>query len=454
MNRMEEEKEGEKSERRNVRDIIRNFEMLKKDEPEQNNRKEKFSGNLGPIQKDGKEGGTSEGNAQKTKGEEGRIPVPNDLPKPKNVARLLRQHQVTSFSLPEESDGVAPALRVSLTHTNQPSAIVSSTAQFNAIHNHDNPVSSKLHTTMTLESDHSSSNDATTTTTVSNNNKPPVSDRNGASFNRPTSKPIPMVSKVHCTSPLQHCQSNSLSSTQSDSSRTGSPDLRTHRDIPTIRSDRHKQPIKVDCDLKLNLRSDTDSDPNAASNSSEELKLMLSPRTKFFVDTATQFRVSFEEEKLDTSEPANILRKKLLSSGVGRPRPRSLPPGDLQFFPKSASLDPNWAPRPLRRMMVLHESCAYQFPVESSPHTPCVPQTPLVPLPCGPIEGDNSSMESLDGAQTQNRKTKGFKRSISTDSGLSLGAVHHFKVKYKCKSVKSTTLSILCEVSRNIKICR
>ena len=423
---------AEKCERRNVRDIIRNFERMKEEDVDEVRKKEKHNGNLGSIQKDGKEGGTSgevqEGNDDSEGESEGLSYVPN-IPKPKNIARLLRQHQVTSISLPEESDSVTMTSQNSVTPqtlhtTNVPPAMTTYTAHSNAI-NHGNQVSSRQQATMTLESGHSSLKDATAAKTVNSKQQQQQSviDKNGASFTRPSSKPISMISKAHTPQP---CVRNSP-----ESNLTVSPIRKTHHaDIPASQTNRHSQQMRIDCDLKLNLKTDTEMEQVSTSNSSDELKLLLSPRTKFFVDTASQFRVSFEEEKFDTSEPSSLLRKKLLSSGVGRPRPRSLPPGDLQFFPKSASLDPNWAPRPLRRMMVLHESCAYQFPIESTPQTPCVPQTPLVPMPCHVVETDNSSMESLEGSTNQSCKSKGFKRSISTDSGLSLGAVHQFKVKF------------------------
>ena len=419
---MEAEQEGggaEKCERRNVRDIIRNFERMKEEDEDEVRKKEKHNGNLGSIQKDGKEGGTS-GEVQEGESE-GFSYVPKE-PKTKNIARLLRQHQVTSISLAEESDGLTAT---SQSHTtNLPSAISTNTAHLNAI-NHGNQVSSRQQATMTLESGHSSLKDITAAGTVnSKQQQQPVIDKNGASFNRPLSKPISMISKAHTPQP---CLSNSPEPT-----RTLSPNRKMpHADIPASQTNRHSHQMLIDCDLKLNLKTAPEIEQVSTSSSSDELKLLLSPRTKFFVDTASQFRVSFEEEKFDTSEPSSLLRKKLLTSGVGRPRPRSLPPGDLQFFPKSASLDPNWAPRPLRRMMVLHESCAYQFPMESTPQTPCVPQTPLVPMPCHVVETDNSSMESLEGSTNQSCKSKGFKRSISTDSGLSLGAVHQFKVKFR-----------------------
>ena len=400
---------------------------MKEEDEDEVRKKEKHNGNLGSIQKDGKEGGTSE---EVQEGEsEGLSYVPK-VPKPKTIARLLRQQQVTSISLPEESDGLTVTSQNSTTPqtptTNLPPAMTTSTAHSNAI-NHGNQVSSRQQATMTLESGHSSLKDITAAGTVNSKQQQQqqsVIDKNGASFNRPLSKPISMISKAHTPQP---CLSNSPESTL-----TVSPNRKTqHADIPTSQTNRHNHQMLIDCDLKLNLKTDPEIEHVSTSNSSDELKLLLSPRTKFFVDTASQFRVSFEEEKFDTSEPSSLLRKKLLSSGVGRPRPRSLPPGDLQFFPKSASLDPNWAPRPLRRMMVLHESCAYQFPMESTPQTPCVPQTPLVPMPCHVVETDNSSMESLEGSTNQSCKSKGFKRSISTDSGLSLGAVHQFKVKFR-----------------------
>ena len=399
---------------------------MKEEEEDEVRKKEKHNGNLGSIQKDGKEGGTSGEVQEGNDGEgesEGLSYVPN-VPKPKNIARLLRQHQVSSISLPEESDSVTVTSVIPQTHTtNLPPAMTTDTAHNNAT-NLGNQVSSKQQATMTLESGHSSRKDATAARTVNSKlQQQSVIDKNGASFTRPSSKPISMISKAHTPQP---CISNSP-----ESNLIISPIRKTHHaDIPASQTNCHSQQMRIDCDLKLNLKTDPEIEQVSTSNSSDELKLLLSPRTKFFVDTASQFRVSFEEEKFDTSEPSNLLRKKLLSSGVGRPRPRSLPPGDLQFFPKSASLDPNWAPRPLRRMMVLHESCAYQFPIESTPQTPCVPQTPLVPMPCHVIETDNSSMESLEGSTNQSCKSKGFKRSISTDSGLSLGAVHQFKVKF------------------------
>ena len=123
---MEEEQEGgggtEKCERRNVRDIIRNFERMKEEDEDEVRKKEKHKGNLGSIQKDGKEGGTSgevqEGNDAEGESE-GLSYVPN-VPKPKNIARLLRQHQVSSISLPEESDNVTVTSQNSVipqTHT-------------------------------------------------------------------------------------------------------------------------------------------------------------------------------------------------------------------------------------------------------------------------------------------------------------------------------------------------
>ncbi len=387
----EPEKEAEPQEWTNVKDMIRNYEMLRKDRQEDMNPKNKGPSKVRPVQDDGKTGGGDrEGTAEEEEETVGKVSVPNVLrPKPRSVARLLRQQQVTSLSLSEDSSDGA--------------------TEFDSGNRHDtyNPRSS--HVIMAAErgpeeasSPVNSDTEGATATAASSSPK-----------SRPVSKPIPMISKGH----RRLTESKSFPAYRGDSSGAGSsPELKRSSRGKVDAEQRQDGVGKPDF-VRI---TETETDFSASGSSSDELKMLLSPRTKFFVDTAKVIRGSMEEDRLDASDPAQLLRKKLLTSG--RPRPRSLPPGDLQFLPKSASLDPNWAPRPLRRMLVLHESCAYQLPTDSTaPRTPCVPQTPLVPLPIPAAQDTNSSVESLEGANQLSAKSK-VTRSVSTDSGLSLGA--------------------------------
>ncbi len=467
--------EGERQQEwTNVRDMIRNFEMMKRAEADPGKRT-KDEGLLGLLQKDTTE---EEESGEKDEGEEkeGQV-VPNKHPRPKSVARLLRQHQVTSMWLPEDSSGdealpvaVHRAEASDLSATSQESvnhpatdggesgiSIATSEDSFCRLisddassgisvetsHDGSEPESTSLYLSpqlsdVSIEISHDDLVISDTNTTEFNSsntdssggagsvsaaiptvqssadersNSPNMTDQKfrrdisqGAAAvahspplsGRPHFKPVPMISRVH---------HRKLTASKSLPLSSGSPELQRMRG-------------KLQSKLSSG-RSESE------ESSSDDVKLLLSPRTKFFVDTTKELRESLDEEQLEGSDPTQLLRKKLLSSaaGAGRPRPRSLPPGDLAFFPKSASLDPNWAPRPLRRMMVLHESCAYQFPSgDNTPKTPCMLQTPLVPS-AGGFENSNSSVESLDVAQTQSRKSK-VTRSVSTDSGLSLGAAH------------------------------